>query len=164
MYLTVEEVVGTEVVCTAASDAILDGLLMVFHTERSNGACLPSGRSLEALGVCWQEAAWAGGKLVKGRGAAPVLAAGAARPTGCSPRRLPAARPLPAAESLSNLQNDLPVLTDFDKQAIATLCKCAPLERAGAAAAAAVDGPLLLTSPAHVSPLRCPLPAPLPAL
>lgn len=29
----------------------------------------------------------------------------------------------PAAESLSNLQNDLPALTDFDKQAIATLCK-----------------------------------------
>lgn len=29
----------------------------------------------------------------------------------------------PGAESLSNLQNDLPALTDFDKQAIATLCK-----------------------------------------
>ncbi|KAL4425448.1 hypothetical protein ABPG75_009464 [Micractinium tetrahymenae] len=62
VYLTVTEVTPTEVICEAASDAVLDGLLMVFHTERSN-------------------------------------------------------------ESLSNLQNDLPALTDFDKQAIATLCK-----------------------------------------
>jgi hypothetical protein len=41
---------------------------------------------------------------------------------------MPARRsPLPpaaaAAESLSNLQNDLPALTDFDKQAIQILCK-----------------------------------------
>mgnify|MGYP001811139931 CR=1 FL=1 len=35
---------------------------------------------------------------------------------------LPSLSRLPA-ESLSNLQNDLPVLTDFDKQAMATLCK-----------------------------------------
>ncbi|PSC76198.1 pyruvate kinase [Micractinium conductrix] len=61
VFLTVDAVNGNEVVCSANSDAILDGLLMVFHTERSG-------------------------------------------------------------ESLSNLQNDLPVLTDFDKQAMATLC------------------------------------------
>ncbi|PRW57775.1 pyruvate kinase isoform C [Chlorella sorokiniana] len=61
VFLTVEEVTPTEVVCVAASDAVLDGLLTVFHIERSG-------------------------------------------------------------ESLSNLQNDLPALTDFDKQAIATLC------------------------------------------
>jgi hypothetical protein len=35
----------------------------------------------------------------------------------------PRLSPPPAAESLSNLQNDLPALTDFDKQAIGTLCK-----------------------------------------
>lgn len=29
----------TEVICSAASDAILDGLLMVFHIERSGGEC-----------------------------------------------------------------------------------------------------------------------------
>lgn len=61
VFLTVEEVNGTEVICSAAADAVLDGLLMVFHIERSN-------------------------------------------------------------ESLSNLQNDLPALTDFDKQAIQILC------------------------------------------
>ncbi|KAL4856094.1 Pyruvate kinase 2 [Chlorella vulgaris] len=61
VFLNVIEVSGSEVVCTAASDAVLDGLLMVFHLERSG-------------------------------------------------------------ESLSNLQNDLPALTDFDKQALTTLC------------------------------------------
>lgn len=61
VFLKVEEVSGTDVVCTAGADAVLDGLLMVFHLERSG-------------------------------------------------------------ESLSNLQNDLPALTDFDKQAIAALC------------------------------------------
>lgn len=33
----VEEVTPTEVVCVAASDAVLDGLLTVFHIERSGG-------------------------------------------------------------------------------------------------------------------------------
>jgi pyruvate kinase len=36
LYLRVEEVVGgTDVVCTAQNDAVLDGLLTVFHVERS---------------------------------------------------------------------------------------------------------------------------------
>jgi hypothetical protein len=33
----VEQVTPTEVVCSAGSDAVLDGLLTVFHLERSNG-------------------------------------------------------------------------------------------------------------------------------
>jgi hypothetical protein len=40
--LQVEEVNGTEVICSAGADAVLDGLLMVFHIERSNGEHLPT--------------------------------------------------------------------------------------------------------------------------
>ena len=60
LYLTVEDVTPTEVICTAGNNAVLDGLLTVFHLERS-------------------------------------------------------------AEGLSNLQNDLPALTDFDREAIQVL-------------------------------------------
>lgn len=35
LYLEVTEVVGTEVICQAKNDAVLDGLLTVFHVERS---------------------------------------------------------------------------------------------------------------------------------
>jgi len=36
LYLEVEEVVnGTDVVCLAKNDALLDGLLTLFHVERS---------------------------------------------------------------------------------------------------------------------------------
>jgi pyruvate kinase len=58
----VVEVTDTDVHCTAATAAVLDGLLTVFHTERSD-------------------------------------------------------------EGLSNIQNDLPVLTDFDKQAMEVLAR-----------------------------------------
>ena len=37
-----EEVNSTEVICSAGADAVLDGLLMVFHIERSNGEQLPA--------------------------------------------------------------------------------------------------------------------------
>lgn len=60
VFLEVEEATPTEVICRAKTNAKLDGLLTVFHQERS-------------------------------------------------------------MEGLSNLQNDLPVLTDFDKQAIQIL-------------------------------------------
>jgi pyruvate kinase len=60
LFLEVEDVTATEVVCVAKNNAVLDGLLTIFHQERS-------------------------------------------------------------ADALSNLQNDLPCLTDFDRQAIQTL-------------------------------------------
>ena len=60
LFLEVEEVSATEVVCLAKNGSHLDGLLTIFHQERSN-------------------------------------------------------------EGLSNLQNDLPCLTDFDRQAIQVL-------------------------------------------
>ncbi|CAL8472137.1 g11679 [Coccomyxa elongata] len=59
-YLTVEDVGKEDVVCTARNSAELDGLLTVFHTERS-------------------------------------------------------------ADTLQNVQNDLPILTDYDKQALKAL-------------------------------------------
>jgi pyruvate kinase len=62
VFLEVEDVTATDVICKVKNDAVLDGLLTIFHQERSQ-------------------------------------------------------------EGLSNIQNDLPCLTDFDKQAIATLCK-----------------------------------------
>lgn len=60
LFLEVDDVTATEVICTAKNNAVLDGLLTIFHQERS-------------------------------------------------------------AEGLSNLQNDLPCLTDFDRQAIQVL-------------------------------------------
>lgn len=62
VFLEVEDVTPTEVICNVKNDAVLDGLLMIFHQERSQ-------------------------------------------------------------EGLSNLQNDLPCLTDFDKEAISALSK-----------------------------------------
>jgi pyruvate kinase len=62
VFLEVEDVTATDVICKVKNDAVLDGLLTIFHQERSH-------------------------------------------------------------EGLSNLQNDLPCLTDFDKQAIKTLAK-----------------------------------------
>eukprot|EP00890_Picochlorum_soloecismus_P002397 jgi/Picsp_1/3158/NSC_05998-R1_pyruvate kinase len=62
LFLEVEEVTATEVICVAKNNAVLDGLLTIFHQERSS-------------------------------------------------------------EGLSNLQNDLPCLTDFDREAIRTLAK-----------------------------------------
>ena len=62
LFLEVEDVTATEVLCVARNNAILDGLLNVFHLERSS-------------------------------------------------------------EGLSNLQNDLPALTDFDREAIEALSK-----------------------------------------
>lgn len=62
LFLEVEEVTATEVICVAKNNAVLDGLLTIFHQERSS-------------------------------------------------------------EGLSNLQNDLPCLTDFDREAIKTLSK-----------------------------------------
>lgn len=60
LFLEVEDVNATEVICMAKNNAVLDGLLTIFHQERSS-------------------------------------------------------------DSLSNLQNDLPCLTDFDRQAIQVL-------------------------------------------
>lgn len=40
LYLTVKEVQGTEILCEAKNDAELDGLLTVFHIERSNDTLL----------------------------------------------------------------------------------------------------------------------------
>jgi len=60
LFLEVSEVSDTEVICQAKNDAVLDGLLTVFHQERSE-------------------------------------------------------------EGLANIQNDLPALTDFDRQAVAIL-------------------------------------------
>lgn len=60
LFLEVVDVSDTEVICQAKNDAVLDGLLTVFHQERSE-------------------------------------------------------------EGLSNIQNDLPALTDFDRQAVAIL-------------------------------------------
>lgn len=60
LFLEVEDVTATEVICTAKNNSVLDGLLTIFHQERST-------------------------------------------------------------QGLSNLQNDLPALTDFDRQAIQIL-------------------------------------------
>lgn len=60
LYLEVTEVTATEVICEAKNNAVLDGLLTIFHVERST-------------------------------------------------------------DTVSNLQNDLPCLTDFDRQAIQIL-------------------------------------------
>ena len=61
-YLVVEEVKDTDVICRANNDAVLDGLLTVFHLERS-------------------------------------------------------------ADELLNLQNDLPLLSDYDKECLASLAQ-----------------------------------------
>jgi pyruvate kinase len=60
LFLEVEEVTDTDVICVAKNKSVLDGLLTIFHQERSS-------------------------------------------------------------EGLANLQNDLPALTDFDRQAIQVL-------------------------------------------
>ncbi|KAK9905554.1 hypothetical protein WJX75_002050 [Coccomyxa subellipsoidea] len=62
-YLTVEEVGKEDVTCTARNSADLNGLLTIFHTERS-------------------------------------------------------------ADALQNVQNDLPILTDYDKKALEALLSC----------------------------------------
>lgn len=60
LYLRVLDVQGTEVVCEAQNDAVLDGLLTVFHVERST-------------------------------------------------------------DTLSNVQNELPLLSDYDKECLAAM-------------------------------------------
>ncbi len=37
LYLQVQEVKGTEVICVAQNESVLEGLLCVFHAERSRG-------------------------------------------------------------------------------------------------------------------------------
>ncbi len=56
----VEEVTATEVICSACADAVLDGLLMVFHLERSGGAWVESSGAREVAAVCWAERKRAG--------------------------------------------------------------------------------------------------------
>ena len=62
LHAQVDEVKSDEVICTSRNSAQLDGLLTVFHTERS-------------------------------------------------------------ADSLQNIQNDLPILTDYDKEVIKAISK-----------------------------------------
>ncbi len=62
LHAQVDEVKSDEVICTSRNSAQLDGLLTVFHTERS-------------------------------------------------------------ADSLQNIQNDLPILTEYDKKVIAAISK-----------------------------------------
>ena len=67
VLMQVDEVKSDEVICTSRNSAQLDGLLTVFHTERS-------------------------------------------------------------ADSLQNIQNDLPILTDYDKKVIKEICKVVEID------------------------------------
>lgn len=137
------EVTPTEVICEAASDAVLDGLLMVFHTERSNGgrgaathgqsplprlpppcpACPAQWLCMHSPPMLWPPCGLSLAHEMHAACAAVAPPVPAAGPPLFSTRCLPRTFCPFCAESLSNLQNDLPALTDFDKQAITTLCR-----------------------------------------
>lgn len=93
----------TDVVCVAQNDALLDGLLTVFHVERSRW-----GRGLVLR-------PWGGREGQGGAGEQELEAAHRA------PRPAPSNPPLPPSDSLENMQNDQPLLSDYDKECLISL-------------------------------------------
>lgn len=110
----VKEVHGGEVVCEAKNNALLDGLLTVFHQERSTDG-------LSNVQVCSLGRGPVLGQL-RGWGGASVNC-GVQHSQPISRERCPHAAAPPCGSLRPASQNDLPVLTEFDKHAIATLCK-----------------------------------------
>jgi hypothetical protein len=107
----VEVLDGCDVVCVARNDALLDGLLTVFHVERSR---------------CVWNARFCGSS--SSRGAERPLAAACLHHTGLTDLclLLLLLLPLPTtakktSDELLNLQNDLPLLSDYDKECIISL-------------------------------------------